>query len=92
MVYVLSDSVVLAIANDRSYHIADANEYLIITGGGVDDVKIVKKAWVMPWQKASFEDGWSSMELLTIRQYAKISISPFDFEISLQAMTIEKLQ
>lgn len=47
----------------------------MITGGGVQDVKIVKKAWVWAWQK-----------------HAKISISPFDFEITLQAMTIEKLQ
>lgn len=54
---------------------SDANSYIVITGGGVQDVKIVKKAWVWAWQK-----------------HAKISISPFDFEITLQAMTIEKLQ
>lgn len=57
------------------YHISDANSYLVITGGGVKDVKIVKKAWIFPWQK-----------------FGTISISPFDFEITLQAMTIEKLQ
>ena len=57
------------------YHVSDANSYLVITGGGIDDVKIVKKAFVYPWQK-----------------YSVISISPFDFEITLQAMTIEKLQ
>ncbi|SLM41137.1 Flotillin family [Lasallia pustulata] len=57
------------------YHVSDANSYIVITGGGVTDVKIVKKAWVWAWQK-----------------HAKISISPFDFEITLQAMTIEKLQ
>ena len=57
------------------YHIADANSYLVITGGGIEDVQIVKKAWVYPWQKFSY-----------------ISISPFDFEITLQAMTVEKLQ
>ncbi|KAL8743220.1 MAG: hypothetical protein Q9190_004409 [Brigantiaea leucoxantha] len=57
------------------YHVANANSYLVITGGGVEDVKIVKKAWIFPWQK-----------------YNTISISPFDFEITLQAMTIEKLQ
>ena len=51
------------------------NVLVVITGGGVQDVKIVKKAWVWAWQKQ-----------------AKISISPFDFEITLQAMTIEKLQ
>ncbi|MCJ1419608.1 hypothetical protein MMC32_005963 [Xylographa parallela] len=57
------------------YHVSDANSYIVVTGGGVEDVKIVKKAWVHPWQKANV-----------------ISISPFDFEIALQAMTIEKLQ
>jgi flotillin len=43
--------------------------------GGIEDIKIVKKAFVYPWQR-----------------YSVISISPFDFEITLQAMTIEKLQ
>ena len=57
------------------YHVSDANSYLVVTGGGVEDVKIVKKAFIYPWQR------WSL-----------ISISPFDFEITLQAMTIEKLQ
>ena len=57
------------------YHISDANSYLVLTGGGIKDITIVKKAWVWPWQK-----------------HSSISISPFDFEITLQAMTIEKLQ
>ncbi|KAL8736860.1 MAG: hypothetical protein Q9181_002251 [Wetmoreana brouardii] len=57
------------------YNVSDANSYLVITGGGIEDIKIVKKAWVWPWQK-----------------HSRISISPFDFEITLQAMTIEKLQ
>ncbi|KAH0542045.1 hypothetical protein FGG08_003510 [Glutinoglossum americanum] len=57
------------------YHISEPNSYLAITGGGIETVRIVKKAFVMPWQKV-----------------AKISISPFDFSLSLQAMTIEKLQ
>ena len=48
---------------------------MIITGSGIKDVKIVKKAVVWPFQKS-----------------ASISISPFDFSITLQAMTIEKLQ
>ncbi|KAI4251380.1 MAG: hypothetical protein LQ352_004883 [Teloschistes flavicans] len=56
------------------YHVSDANSYLVVTGGGIGDIKIVKKAWILPWQKCS-----------------KITISPFDFEITLQAMTIEKL-
>ncbi|KAK5058899.1 hypothetical protein LTR84_011163 [Exophiala bonariae] len=57
------------------YHISDASEYLVVTGGGVDDVRIVKKAFVYPWQRV-----------------ARISVSPFDFSLNLQAMTIEKLQ
>lgn len=57
------------------YRVADANSYIVITGGGIDEVKIAKKALVMPWQRDNL-----------------ISISPFDFEISLQAMTAEKLQ
>lgn len=57
------------------YNVSDANSYLVITGGGIEDIKICKKAWVYPWQK-----------------HTRISISPFDFEITLQAMTIEKLQ
>lgn len=57
------------------YHVSDANSYLVVTGGGIQDVKIVKKAWVWPWQR-----------------HSRISISPFDFEITLQAMTVEKLQ
>jgi len=35
------------------YSIADANEYLVITGYGVEDVKITKKAWVWPFQRCS---------------------------------------
>jgi flotillin len=57
------------------YYISEPNSYLAITGGGIETVRIVKKAFVMPWQKVT-----------------KISISPFDFSLSLQAMTIEKLQ
>ncbi|EXJ74519.1 flotillin [Cladophialophora psammophila CBS 110553] len=57
------------------YHISNANEYLVVTGAGVDDVRIVKKAFVYPWQRV-----------------ARISVSPFDFSLNLQAMTIEKLQ
>ena len=34
-----------------SYHVSDANSYLVITGGGIEDIKIAKKAWVLPWQK-----------------------------------------
>lgn len=57
------------------YSIAEPNEYLIITGAGIEDVRICKKALLKPWQKCT-----------------RISISPFDFSLNLQAMTMEKLQ
>ncbi|PGH23698.1 hypothetical protein AJ80_02304 [Polytolypa hystricis UAMH7299] len=57
------------------YNVSEANEYLVITGGGIKDVVIKKTAFIMPWQKCT-----------------RISISPFDFSLNLQAMTIEKLQ
>ncbi|KAK1682476.1 hypothetical protein QYE76_043324 [Lolium multiflorum] len=34
-----------------SFHVADASEYLAITGWGIDDVKLAKKAWVFVGQK-----------------------------------------
>ncbi|KAK3696638.1 hypothetical protein LTR37_017819 [Vermiconidia calcicola] len=57
------------------YHVSEPNSYLAVTGAGIDKVKIVKKAFVMPFQKVT-----------------KLSITPFDFSMSLQAMTSEKLQ
>jgi flotillin len=57
------------------YHIAEPNEYLAITGAGIDTVSIKKKSWVFPGQKST-----------------KFSITPFDFSLALQAMTIEKLK
>ncbi|OJJ58869.1 hypothetical protein ASPSYDRAFT_202597 [Aspergillus sydowii CBS 593.65] len=57
------------------YAIAEPSEYLVLTGAGIPDIEICKKAWVMPWQRC-----------------ARISVMPFDFSLSLQAMTIEKLQ
>ena len=35
------------------YQIAEANEYLVITGAGIEDVRIVKKAWIWPLQKCA---------------------------------------
>lgn len=34
------------------YYIASANEYLVVTGAGIPDLRICKKALVYPWQKA----------------------------------------
>ncbi|KAF2724248.1 hypothetical protein K431DRAFT_154689 [Polychaeton citri CBS 116435] len=57
------------------YQVSEPNSYLAVTGAGIDNVKIVKKCFVLPFQKV-----------------AKISITPFDFEMTLEAMTSEKLQ
>ena len=57
------------------YRVSEANSYIVVTGYGIPDVKIVKKAVIWPLQKST-----------------TISITPFDFSITLQAMTIEKLQ
>jgi flotillin len=35
------------------YNIADANEFLVLTGFGIEDVRITKKAWVWPFQRCS---------------------------------------
>jgi hypothetical protein len=49
------------------YAIADANEYLVITGSGIEDVKITKKAWVWPFQRCSrisvLPDDYSSKKI-----------------------------
>ncbi|KAF2417520.1 flotillin domain-containing protein [Tothia fuscella] len=57
------------------YQVADANEYLAITGLNIDTVVIKKKAYIFPFQKCS-----------------KFSVTPFDFSLALQAMTLEKLK
>ena len=57
------------------YHISEANEYLVVTGAHIEDVRVVKKAFVYPTQKV-----------------ARISVTPMDFSLNLQAMSIEKLQ
>jgi flotillin len=57
------------------YCISEANEYLVVTGAGIEDVRVVKKAVIYPWQKV-----------------ARISVTPMDFSLNLQAMSIEKLQ
>ncbi|KAI2943451.1 hypothetical protein CBS147322_8385 [Aspergillus niger] len=57
------------------YAISRPSEYLVLTGAGIDDIKVCKKAFVWPLQRCS-----------------RISVAPYDFSLSLQAMTIEKLQ
>ncbi|XP_048447843.1 flotillin-like protein 4 isoform X2 [Pyrus x bretschneideri] len=38
------------------YRVANASEYLVITGVGIDDVKLAKKAWILPGQSCSVFD------------------------------------
>lgn len=38
------------------YRVAKASEYLVITGGGVQDIKLAKKAWVFPGQSCTVFD------------------------------------
>ncbi|KAK1429654.1 hypothetical protein QVD17_11868 [Tagetes erecta] len=38
------------------YRVAKASEYLVITGSGIDDIKIAKKAWIFPGQSCSVFD------------------------------------
>ncbi|KAL9231507.1 hypothetical protein vseg_006730 [Gypsophila vaccaria] len=35
------------------YRVASASEYLVITGVGISDIKLAKKAWVLPGQSCS---------------------------------------
>ncbi|PKX98648.1 flotillin domain protein [Aspergillus novofumigatus IBT 16806] len=65
------------------YAISRPSEYLVLTGAGIDDIRICKKAIVMPWQRLTSRS--------TIK-CARISVAPFDFSLNLQAMTTEKLQ
>ncbi|XP_027083952.2 flotillin-like protein 4 [Coffea arabica] len=38
------------------YRVASASEYLVITGVGITDIKIAKKAWVLPGQSCTICD------------------------------------
>lgn len=50
---------------------SDANSYLVITGGGVDDVRIVKKSWIFWWQKVCFAAGAAIEDLHRLSAYQK---------------------
>ncbi|OVA07890.1 Flotillin family [Macleaya cordata] len=39
-----------------SYRVAEASEYLVITGSGIDDIKLAKKAWILPGQSCRVFD------------------------------------
>lgn len=38
------------------YRVASASEYLVITGAGIPDIKLAKKAWVLPGQSCTVFD------------------------------------
>lgn len=38
------------------YRVASASEYLVITGAGIPDIKLAKKAWVLPAQSCTVFD------------------------------------
>ncbi|KAL1224252.1 Flotillin-like protein 2 [Cardamine amara subsp. amara] len=38
------------------FRVARASQYLAITGGGIDDIKLSKKSWVFPWQSCTVFD------------------------------------
>ncbi|KAJ0481277.1 putative Band 7 domain, Flotillin family, Band 7/SPFH domain superfamily [Helianthus annuus] len=38
------------------YRVANASQYLVITGSGINDIKIAKKSWVFPGQSCSVFD------------------------------------
>ncbi|KAG0205146.1 hypothetical protein BGX28_003187 [Mortierella sp. GBA30] len=75
------------------YRIARANEYLVITGYGIEDVKLAKKAFIMPGQKAteidispvnySFDVHAMSSEKLPFILPAVFTIGPRDDKESL---------
>eukprot|EP00842_Homolaphlyctis_polyrhiza_P006012 jgi/Hompol1/6411/HPOL_000954-RA len=58
------------------YRIAQANEYIAITGLGIQDVKIAKKAIVLP----------------VAQRYERFNIIPVNYSLNLSAMSAEKLE
>ncbi|KAG0226902.1 hypothetical protein BGW42_003305 [Actinomortierella wolfii] len=76
------------------YRVAKANEYLIITGLGIDDVKLAKKAWILPGQRSttfsiapvnySFDVHAMSSEKLPFILPAVFTIGPRDDETNLK--------
>ncbi|CAO3687492.1 unnamed protein product [Umbelopsis vinacea] len=57
------------------FKVATANQYVVKTGFGVNDIKICKKCIVWPGQTAHYFD-----------------VTPHNFELSLHAMSVEKLE
>ncbi|KAF9159712.1 hypothetical protein BGX21_002386 [Mortierella sp. AD011] len=75
------------------YRVARANEYLIITGYGIEDIKLAKKAFILPGQKSvpidispinySFDVQAMSSEKLPFILPAVFTIGPHDERDSL---------
>ncbi|KAG0017507.1 hypothetical protein BGZ81_010714 [Podila clonocystis] len=75
------------------YRVAKPNEYLVITGYGIEDVKLAKKAFILPGQKAvaidispvnySFDVQAMSSEKLPFILPAVFTIGPHDEKDSL---------
>ncbi|KAJ2960041.1 hypothetical protein NQZ79_g4561 [Umbelopsis isabellina] len=57
------------------FKVANANQYVVKTGFGVNDIKVCKKCVVWPGQTAQYFD-----------------VTPHNFELSLHAMSVEKLE
>ena len=57
------------------WRVAQAHQYLVITGKGIRDVHVAKKGWVCPG----------------LQKCHVISVRPFDLEIQIQATSSEKL-
>ncbi|PON91599.1 Flotillin [Trema orientale] len=77
------------------YKVASASEYLVITGVGINDVKLAKKAWILPGQSCTvfdlspvnytFEVQAMSAEKLPFVLPAVFTIGPrLEDELSLQ--------
>lgn len=71
-----------------AWRTGDADEYLVVTGAWIDDVKLCKKAWILPGQKCSkvhlsavnytFELHAMSSEKLPFILPAQFAIGPLD--------------
>jgi flotillin len=74
------------------YHVAEPNSYLVVTGAGVNGLKLTKKALVLPFQKITKISVVCVGTTLYMVHQANLYKTPFHFTTDLQAMTSEKLQ
>ncbi|XVF75751.1 hypothetical protein PTKIN_Ptkin13bG0212200 [Pterospermum kingtungense] len=57
------------------YRVAESSEYLVITGIFIGDIKLAKKAWIIP----------------CFQSYSRVDVSPVNYTFNVQAMSAEKL-